>query len=328
MRTVLVALSAVLLLTSMASASPAAPQPTPNAPQVSPRPKVALVLSGGGALGIAHVGVIRELERMGIRPDLVVGTSMGAIVGGLYAAGYTGDELEQVVVSIDWPKLFDDTPPRNGLSYRQKHDQANFPTKWRLRVKDGRLALPTGAISDQNLVLKLRELISAKTTVADFDRLHIPFRCVATDIEDGKPVVLKSGDLAAAIRASFSLPGVLPPMQYEDRLLVDGGMAMNIPVEVAHEMGADVLIVVKLSNKLKTQAEIQSAVDVVAQSISLLILKNEETQISKMRAGDVLVAARAPIFDGPKHLKHLVRRRTIRQSRPMSHMRCPGTTRR
>lgn len=255
------------------------------------RPKVALVLSGGGALGIAHVGVIQELERMGIRPDMVVGTSMGAVVGGLYAAGYTGDELEEIVSTMDWQGLFDDTPPRNGLSYRQKQDQASFPVKARFRVKDGKPSMPSGLVSDQNLLLALRDLIRKKGIVSNFDRLPIAFRCIAADIETGQPVVLKSGDLASAVRASFSVPGVLPAMSYEGKLLVDGGMAMNIPVEVAQKMGADILIVVKLSNKLKKKEEIKTAVDVVAQTLSLLILQNEQAQLAKMRKDDVLIDA-------------------------------------
>ncbi|NWH08211.1 MAG: patatin-like phospholipase family protein [Alphaproteobacteria bacterium] len=253
------------------------------------RPKVALVLSGGGALGIAHVGVIQELERMGIHPDLVVGTSMGAIVGGLYSVGYRGDELETVVREIDWAALFDDTPPRDGLSFRQKQDQADFPVKPRFRLKDGTLSLPSGLVSDQNLLLTLRELVGAKGAVADFDRLSTPFRCVAADIETGAPVVLKSGDLASAIRASFSVPGVFAPMPYDNRLLVDGGMAMNIPVEVALAEGADIVIVVRLNNTLKTKDEIKTALDVVSQSLSLLIVQNETAQIAKMRPQDVLI---------------------------------------
>lgn len=269
-------------------AASAAAQPQSESATVR-RPKVALVLSGGGALGVAHVGVIQELERMGIRPDLVVGTSMGAVVGGLYSAGYTGDELENIVTTIDWQRVFDDTPPRDGLSFRQKSDQADFPVKARFRVKDGRLSMPSGLVSDQNLLLTLRDLIGAKGIAANFDSLPIPFRCIAADIETGKPVVLESGDLASAIRASFSVPGVLPPMSYKDHLLVDGGLAMNIPVEIAQGMGADVLIVVKLSNRLKTKDEIKTVVDVASQTISLLILQNEQAQLAKMRADDILV---------------------------------------
>jgi len=262
----------------------------------APRPKVALVLSGGGALGIAHVGVIQELERMGIKPDLVVGTSMGAVVGGLYAAGYRGDELERIVVGLDWQKLFDDTPPRDGLSFRQKQDQADFPVKPRFRLKDGSLSMPSGLVSDQNLLLTLRELVAAKSTVENFDRLSTPFRCVAADIENGAPVVLRAGDLASAMRASFAVPGVLPPMQYEGKLLVDGGMAMNIPVEVAQELNADIVIVVRLNNKLKKKGEIKSAVDVLSQSLSLLIIQNEDQQIARMRPQDVLIKVELGTF--------------------------------
>jgi NTE family protein len=261
------------------------------------RPKVALVLSGGGALGIAHVGVIEELDRAGIHPDLIVGTSMGAVVGGLYAAGYRGGELERVVRDLDWQHLFDDTPPRDGLSFRQKQDQADFPVKARFRVKEGALSMPSGLVSDQNLLLTLRGLVGGKGAVADFDRLSVPFRAVAADIETGAAVILKSGDLASAMRASFAVPGALPPMQYDGKLLVDGGMAMNIPVEVAQAMGADIVIAVRLSNKLKKKEEIKSAVDVISQSLSLLIIQNEDAQIAKLRPQDVLIDVDLSGFD-------------------------------
>ncbi|HAJ45632.1 MAG TPA: hypothetical protein DCL54_03510 [Alphaproteobacteria bacterium] len=269
-------LSAALFIASEASAS-------------NERPKIGLVLSGGGALGVAHVGVIQELERAGIRPDIVVGASMGAVVGGLYASGYTGAELETVVRDMNWDQIFSDNPPRDGLSFRQKRDESKFPVKPKLRVRDGAVQLPAGLVSDQNLVLALRGLVRSQGNVASFDDLAIPYRAVATDIETGEAVILDRGNLASAMRASMSVPGVFAAVERDGRLLVDGGMANNIPVDVARKMGADIVIVVALRTKLKSKQELSSAVDVLGQTVSLLILKNENEQLATVGDRDVLV---------------------------------------
>ena len=261
----------------------------PEASASAERPKVGLVLSGGGALGVAHVGVIQELERAGIRPDIVVGASMGAVVGGLYASGYTGDELERVVLGMDWDHIFSDNPLRDGLSFRQKSDEVKFPVKPKLRVRDGAVQLPAGLVSDQNLLLALRGLVRSQGNVASFDDLAIPYRAVATDIETGAAIILDRGNLATAMRASMSVPGVFAAVERDGRLLVDGGMANNIPVDVARKMGADIVIVVALRTKLRSKDELASAVDVLGQTVSLLILKNENEQLATVGRRDILI---------------------------------------
>jgi NTE family protein len=247
------------------------------------------VLSGGGAMGIAHVGAIQELERLGIRPDMVVGTSMGSIVGGLYASGMSGAELQHAVESMDWDAIFDATPPRNGLTYRQKQQEAEFPVKPSLGVIDGRPTVPAALISDANLLLQLRRLLGTRAAVPNFDQLPIPFRAVATDIETGDKVVLDHGDLADAMRASMSVPGVFAPQRLNGKLLVDGGMADNIPIDVAREMGADIVIVVVTQGPLAKAEDMRSLPQILGQTVGLLVLANERHSLSTVKPTDILV---------------------------------------
>ena len=276
---------ALALWLALAGASMVHAQPK----AVPQRPKVALVLSGGGAMGIAHVGAIQELERLGIRPDLVVGTSMGSIVGGLYAAGLSGAELQQAVESMNWDAIFDTSPPRDGLSYRQKQQQADFPVKATVGVVDGKPRTPEALISDANLLLQLRRLLGARAAVPDFDHLPIPFRAVATDIETGQKVVIDRGELAGAMRASMSVPGVFAPYKLDGKLLLDGGMADNVPIDVARDLGADIVIVVATQTPLAKGEDVRSVPQVLGQTVTLLILANERQQLATLKPTDVLI---------------------------------------
>ena len=208
------------------------------------RPRIGLVLGGGGARGAAHIGVLQELERQRIPIDAIAGTSMGAIVGGLYAAGKTPEDLETLVSTLDWAAALRDTPEREHLSFRRKLDDERYPIKAEIGVRDGELALPMGLIEGQDLALILREQTIDVSLVDDFDELPIPFRAVATDIESGEPHVMGDGDLAMAIRASMSVPAVFAPIVVDDRLLVDGGIVKNLPVDVMQDMGVDIIIAV------------------------------------------------------------------------------------
>lgn len=252
-------------------------------------PKIALVLSGGGALGLSHIGAIQELERLGIKPDMVVGTSMGAVVGGLYASGLSSAEIEEVVHQVDWAGIFNPSPDRDKLTYRQKQQQADFPGTASLGISGSGILLPAGAISDQALMKELRRFTPAKMSLSSFDDLAIPFRAVATDISTGDAVILDSGELPMAMRASMSVPGVFPAFELDGKLLVDGGLSANIPVSIARDMGADVVIAFWTPNDLMPQENIKSAVDVLAQTVSLLMLANERAEIAGMQDRDVLV---------------------------------------
>jgi len=254
-----------------------------------PHPKIALVLSGGGALGLAHVGAIQELERLGIRPDMVVATSMGAVIGGLYASGLNGAQIEAVVEDVNWAGVFSPEPERDKLTFRQKQQQADFPGTAGLGVSPAGILLPAGAVSDQMLMKALRRFTPVGTRLDNFDDLAIPFRAVATDIATGEAVVLGSGELPMAMRASISLPGVFPAVRMDGRLLVDGGLAANIPISVARELGADIVIAIWTPNDLLPGSEIGSLVDVLSQTVSLLILSNERAEIATLTSKDLLI---------------------------------------
>ena len=253
------------------------------------RPKIGLVLAGGGAKGAAHVGVIKVLEELGVPIDYIAGTSMGAIVGGLYASGLSADQLANAIRSIDWNDVFDDKPARENRDFRRKLDDEGFLTRYKFGFKDGNFQFPRGVIDGQKLNLVLRSLAIKAVAIQDFDKLPIPFRAVAADIETGETVIIGSGDLATAMRASMAVSGVFPPVELEGRLLVDGGLADNLPMDVARQMGADILIVVNFPDQLKKRKELNSAVSIVLQSLDLLIMQNSRHQLKTLRPEDVYI---------------------------------------
>ena len=279
-------LAAVLLL-SQAAAWGQSPN-SDNKP-VSNRLKVGLVLGGGGARGAAHIGVLQELERHRIPIDAIAGTSMGAIVGGLYASGMTPDELEQLVTSLDWADALTDMPARKYLSFRRKQDDAQYPIDLEVGLRDGSLLLPKGVIQGQKLDLILRELTIDVSHLTDFDDLPIPFRAIASDIERGEPYVMGQGDLARAIRASMSVPGVFAPVRLDDRLLVDGGIVGNLPIDVIREMGVDIIIAVDVEFPLYAADELDSAVTISEQMLTILIRKETLRQIETLGDEDILI---------------------------------------
>lgn len=253
------------------------------------RPRVALVLSGGGARGAAHVGVFRALEQLQIPVDVVIGTSMGAVVGGLYAAGLDADALETVVRDIDWVDAFIDNSARENLTYRRKRDDDDFLVRFDLGIRDGRIRLPTGIIQAQKLMLYLRENTLAFSETESFDALPTPFRAVAADLGTGDTVVLDSGDLAKSMRASMSAPGVFAPVELEGRTLVDGGLAMNLPVEVAKSLGVDVIIAIDVGFPVLPLETLDSALDVSNQMLTILIERETREQRALLGPRDVLI---------------------------------------
>ena len=253
------------------------------------RLRVGLVLGGGGARGAAHIGVLKELERQRIPVDVITGTSMGAIVGGLYASGMTAAELEELVGSLDWAGALTDKPDREDLSFRRKQDDADFPIDFELGVRGTDLVLPKGVIQGQKLDLLLRELTIKSSQIDNFDELPIPFRAIASDIERGEAYVIGKGDLARAIRASMSVPGVFAPVRLDDRLLVDGGIVGNLPVEVIQELGVDVVIAVDVEFPLYSEDELGSVLTISEQMLTILIRKETLRQIDRMGTRDVLI---------------------------------------
>jgi NTE family protein len=253
------------------------------------RPKIGLALSGGGARGGAHVGVIRELERLQIPVDYVAGTSMGAIIGGLYASGLSSDELEEVTRSIDWDGVFSDAPDRKYLSIRRKQDDALFVLNKKIGISNKRIVTPTGIIQGQKLDGLLRKITSFVADVSNFDNLPIPFRAVATDVVTGEAVIMGSGSLATAMRASMSVPGAFASVRREDKQLIDGGIANNLPIDVVREMGADIIIAVDISTPLMEEADLQGALAIVIQLTGFLTRRNTEAQLATLAGNDILI---------------------------------------
>lgn len=253
------------------------------------RPTIGLVLSGGGARGAAHVGVLKVLKELQVPIDVIAGTSMGAIIGGLYAAGLEPEELEAVVLDIDWQDAFYDRPARKSLSFRRKQDDRGFLVKFDLGFNGGNLQLPKGLIQGQKLGLILRELTLPVSSVTDFDKLSTPFRAVAADLGTGAAVVLGNGDLVKAMRASMSAPGVFSPVELDGRTLVDGGLAKNIPIDVGRAMGADIIIAVDVGFPLLDVEQLDSAVAVTNQMLTILIYREAARQIASMKPTDILL---------------------------------------
>ena len=262
----------------------------------SERPRVGLVLGGGGARGAAHIGVLRELERMRIPIDAIAGTSMGAIVGGLYASGMSVAELEQLVAEMDWADAMSDEPERGDLRFRRKQDARDYPIDLDIGLERGRPNLPLGVVQGQKLDLILRNLTLPVSHIRDFDDLPIPFRAIASDIETGEMHVMHRGDLALAIRASMSVPAALAPVRVDGHLLVDGGLVGNLPVDIVREMGVDVVIAVDVEFPLYAPDELQSAISISEQMLTILIRKETLRQIDKLDADDVLVRPQLGTF--------------------------------
>ncbi|MDJ0910753.1 MAG: patatin-like phospholipase family protein [Woeseiaceae bacterium] len=253
------------------------------------RLRVGLVLGGGGARGAAHIGVLRELERLNVPVDAIVGTSMGAIVGGLYASGMSPDELEELVATLDWADALSDEPSREHLSFRRKQDDAQFPIDLDVGFRDGEFQLPQGVIIGHKLDLILRELTLDVSDVEDFDDLPVPFRAIASDLVRGEPHVMSSGDLATAIRASMSVPGVFAPVTRDGLLLADGGLTGNLGVNVIEAMDVDVIIAVDVEFPLYGEEDLDSSVAVYEQMLTILIRKETLRQIDRLSEDDFLI---------------------------------------
>jgi NTE family protein len=260
------------------------------AAEIDTQPKIGLVLSGGGARGAAHIGVLKILEELSIPVDYIAGTSMGAIVGGLYATGMTANEIEQAIIESDWKPLFQDRPPRADRPFRRKQDDLGFLVEFDMGVDKEGLIFPKGLVQGQNLEMTLKRLVLPVATIDDFDQLPIPFRAIATDLGSGEALAIKSGDLAMAIRASMSLPGIFKPVHYNDRVMADGGIVNNLPVQIARDMGADILIVVDIGFPLEDAKELDSALAVSRQMLTIMIVKRTHEQLSKLGPDDILIS--------------------------------------
>jgi NTE family protein len=277
------------LLTGGATAADILAPTATGAETAAPRPRVCLVLSGGGARGMAHIGVLKVLEELRIPIDCIAGTSMGAIVGGLYASGMSAVQIEAEMRSVDWQDAFRDSPPRQELALRRKQDDRNFLVRLPFGVKHGEVLLPRGLIQGQKLQATLRSLTLPFSDAVSFDSLPTPFRALATDLETGQAVIMDHGDLALAMRASMSAPGLFAPVEDHGRLLVDGGLAENLPMQVARTMHPDVLIVVDVSFPLRGRERLTTALSISNQMLAILVRHDVERQLATLQSVDTLI---------------------------------------
>ena len=245
------------------------------------RPKVGLVLSGGGAKGMAHIGILKILEQAGIRPDYITGTSMGSIVGGLYATGYSASELEKIVKNINWDEVLTNKVRLNEIAIEEKPYYGRYVVE--LPVRDYfTVGLPRGLIEGQKLGTLLFDLTRSVHDIDDFSKLPIPFACVATDIATGLPILLNKGSLARSLRASMSIPTVFTPVEIDGKLLVDGGLVRNFPVQEVIDMGADIVIGIFVSSDLESKDELKDFVSILFQSSWVLSAYDTREQKKKV----------------------------------------------
>jgi NTE family protein len=248
-----------------------------------PRPRVGLALSGGGALGLAQAGVIQWMEEHHIPVDRIAGTSMGAIIASMYATGASPSDIEKFAEGIDWDAAFLPEPVYHQLSFRRKQDRRNFLVSAPLGLKHG-LSGPNGLNSGQRVQLLLDRIALPTTGINNFDDFPIPFRCVATDMTDGSAVVLGEGPLALAVRASMAIPGVFTPVEINGRVLADGGLVQNIPVETVRDMGADVVIAVELRLAATDRAKLETLAGILGRAVDIMITQNERRSLALAQA--------------------------------------------
>jgi NTE family protein len=234
-----------------------------NAQQKPTRPKIGLTLSGGGAKGLAHIGILQAIDKAGLKVDYITGTSMGSIVGGLYAAGYSGDRIEHIARGLDWEEMFSTAPQISQIRIEEKSEFDKYALE--IPFENRKFKIAQGFIDGQELWLKLSELFEPVYNINDFSKLSIPFKCIGTDLETGNVVVMDHGNIVTAIRASMAIPSVFTPVKYDGKLLADGGIVNNFPILEVKQMGADYVIGVNLNHGLSKAEDLESALDILYQ---------------------------------------------------------------
>ncbi len=262
---------------------------TASNPPPAARLRVGLVLGGGGARGMAHIGILKVLEELHVPVDFIAGTSMGSIVGGVYATGMSASDMEARVLAVDWSDVFDDRLDRANLSMRRKDDSRTPLFRPEFGFRNSTVQLPIGAISGRKLDLLLHELTVPVARQTSFDELPIPFRAIATDLVTGEMVVFNNGYLSQAVRASMSVPGAFDPVEIDGRLLVDGGLVRNVPVDIARTMGAQVVIAIDVGSPNMERNQLNSLGAVLGQMVNINIRKNADESLASLSASDVRI---------------------------------------
>jgi NTE family protein len=293
--------------------------------------RIGLVLSGGGARGFAHVGVLQILDSLNFPIHYISGTSMGSIIGGLYAIGYSGRDLDSLAKNIDWTIIFSDQPPREKLAYFEKRDMGRFQLS--LQTRNYRIQEPSGLIFGQKISLLLTRLITPQYNDINFNELPIPYRCIAADLITGNEVDLNKGSLPKAIRSSMSVPSIFTPVEWGDSLLVDGGVLNNLPVDVAQEMGASHIIAVNVGAPLRSKENLNGAISILYQSMSLAANKKEKENLLK---ADIVITPDLRGFDATDFDENKIRimiekgkavaRKSLDQLLQLQHRSKPATT--
>jgi NTE family protein len=251
-----------------------------------PRPKIGVALEGGGAMGLAHIGVLKWFEEHHIPVDYVAGTSMGGLVGGFYATGMNPDEMKALIEGLDWRAILNDRTPYEDLAYRRKEDQRAYPNSLIFGLRGG-LSLPPGLIAGHQIGLLIDRVTLPYGEVNSFDALPVPFRCVATDLVSRKPYVFKDGSLAVALRSTMSIPGAFSPVREGDAVYVDGGLLDNLPTDVVRQMGAEIVIAVHLEPGPVEAKDIQSLFSVLNHSVRVVL---EENELHSLAQADAIVS--------------------------------------
>ena len=254
------------------------------------RPRIALVLSGGGARGFAHIGVLRVLRELRVPVDMVVGTSMGSVVGGAYAAGASVADLERMARQTDWERVIADRPAREDLEFRRREEDVLLPSRLEFGVHGDGVSLPPSAAGNAALEQALGRLLPAGTRDRPVNQLALPFRSVASDLVSGELVDLVDTPLFLTVRASLAVPGVFAPVRVKQRLVVDGGLVRNLPVDLAHQMGADIVIAVNVGTPLAPEKTLGSALGVAQQMINILTEQNVQRSIRELQPRDILIS--------------------------------------
>lgn len=292
-RAVLAACVAALCCLPLAAASaPAAGETVETAETASAaaRPRIALVLSGGGARGFAHIGVLKVLQELHVPVDMVVGTSMGGVVGGAYAAGTSVAELEKMARETNWERVVADRPPRDELTFRRREEDLLLSSRIEFGVSRNGISTPPAAAGNAALEMALNRLLPAGMRDRPSSALPLPFRSVASDLVSGELVELVDTPLFLSMRASLAVPGVFSPVRVNNRLVVDGGLVRNLPVEMARAMGADIVIAVNVGTPLAPEKELGSAIGVAQQMLQILTEQNVQRSLKELRPQDILVA--------------------------------------
>jgi len=250
-----------------------------------PRPKIGLALSGGGARGMTHVGVLKALEEKNIPIDYIAGTSMGSIVGGLYATGMSPEDLEWAIKSVDWDNALNPANKRKLKNYRQKQEEKHYFADIEIGISKDGAKSGTGLVGDHKVMLELQRLVGSFNE-QDFSQFPIPFRAVTTDLNEGEPYVIDHGDLAMAMRASMAVPLVFGPVKHQNRMLVDGGILNNLPVDVVRSMGADIVIAVNISSPLAKVDENSSVLSLTYQSVDVALVQNTK---QSLKMADIVI---------------------------------------